>query len=77
MMMMIIIMMMMMIIIIMRKGIVQSVQQLATGWMVRGSDSGGGEIFRTRSDRLCGPPSLLHKGYQVSFPGGKTAEAWP
>ena len=29
---------------------------------------GGGEIFRTRPDRTCGPPSLLHNGYRVSFP---------
>jgi hypothetical protein len=25
--------------------------RLATGWTVRGSNPGGGEIFRTRSDR--------------------------
>ena len=30
----------------------------------------GGEIFRTRPDRLWGPPSLLYNGYRV-FPGGK------
>jgi hypothetical protein len=30
----------------------------------------GGEIFRTCSDRPCGPPSLLYNGYCV-FPGGK------
>ena len=34
----------------------------------------GGEIFRTRPDRHCGPPSLLYNGYQV-FPGGKTVGA--
>ena len=34
---------------------VQSVQRLATGWTVRGSNPGGGEIFRTRPDRLLGP----------------------
>jgi hypothetical protein len=28
----------------------------------------GGEIFRTRPDRSCGPPSLLYNGYRVSFP---------
>ena len=33
--------------------------------MVRGSNSGGGEIFRTCPDRLWGPPSLLYNGYQV------------
>ena len=36
---------------------------------------GGGEIFRTRSDRPCDPPSLLHNGYRV-FPAGKAAGAW-
>ena len=35
----------------------------------------GGEIFRTRSDRPWGPPSLLYGGYRV-FPGGKAAGAW-
>ena len=44
--------------------------ELATGWTVRGSNPGGGEIFRTRPDRPWGPPSLLYNGYQV-FPGGK------
>jgi hypothetical protein len=29
-------------------GIAQSVQRLATGWAVRGSNPGAGEIFRTR-----------------------------
>jgi hypothetical protein len=31
----------------------------------------GGEIFRSRSDRPWGPPSLLYNGYRVSFPGIK------
>jgi hypothetical protein len=31
--------------------VAQSVQQLYTGWMVRGSNPGGGEIFRTSPDR--------------------------
>ena len=48
----------------------QSVYRLATGWTVRGSNPGGGEIFRTCSDRPWGPPSLLYDGYRV-FPGGK------
>ena len=30
---------------------------------------GGGEIFRTRPDRPCGPPSLLYNGYRVRRPG--------
>jgi hypothetical protein len=33
----------------------QSVQRFATGWKVRGSNPGGGEIFRTRPDRLPRP----------------------
>jgi hypothetical protein len=52
-------------------GIAQSVQRLATGRTVRGSNPGGGEIFRTRPDRLWGPPSLLYNGYRLSFPGVK------
>jgi len=40
------------------------------GWMVRGSNPVGGEIFRTCPDRPCSPPSLLYNGYRV-FPGGK------
>jgi hypothetical protein len=43
---------------------------IATGLTVRGSNPGGGEIFRTRPDRPWSPPSLLYNGYQV-FPGGK------
>jgi hypothetical protein len=38
---------------------------LATVWRVRGSNSGGGEIFRTCPDRPWGPPSLLYNGYRV------------
>ena len=38
--------------------------------MVRGSNPGRSEIFRTCPDRPCGPPSLLYNGYRV-FPGGK------
>ena len=37
---------------------------------VRESNPGGGEIFRTCSDRPWGPPSLLYNRYRV-FPGGK------
>ena len=32
------------------------------GWTVRGSNPGGGEIFRTRPDRSRGPTSLLYDG---------------
>ena len=40
-----------------------------------GSKTGRGEIFRTRPDRLRGPPSFLYVGYRV-FPGGKPAGSW-
>ena len=45
------------------------------GWTVRGSNPGGGEIFRTRPDRSWGLPCLMYNGYRV-FPGGKAARAW-
>jgi hypothetical protein len=54
---------------------VQSVKRLATGRTVRGLNPGGGEIFRTRPERLWGPHSHLYSGYRV-FPWGKAAEAW-
>jgi hypothetical protein len=44
--------------------------ELATGWTVRGSNYGGGKIFRTCPERPWGQPSLLYNGYRV-FPGGK------
>jgi hypothetical protein len=50
--------------------VAQSVWRLATGWTVRGSNPGGGEIFRTCPDRPWGPPSFLYNGYRV-FPGGR------
>ena len=50
--------------------IAQSVYRLVTGWTVRGSNPGGGEIFRTCPDRPWGSPSLLYNGYRV-FPRGK------
>ena len=40
------------------------------GWTVRGSNPGGGEIFRTCADQPWGPPKLLYNEYRV-FPGGK------
>jgi len=39
------------------------------GWTVQGSNPSGGEIFHTCPDQPWGPPSLLYKGYQVSFLG--------
>ena len=41
------------------------------GGTVWGSNSGGGEILRTRQGRPQGLPSLLHSEYWVSFPGLK------
>ena len=55
--------------------IAQSVQRLATGWGVRGSNPGGGEILSTRADRPWGLPSLLYNGYRV-IAGGNAAGAW-
>ena len=52
------------------------VEDFNSGWMVRASNSGAGEIFRTLTDRPWGPPSLLYDGYRVSFPGDKAAGAW-
>jgi len=45
-----------------------SLSRLATGWTVRGSNFGGGEIFRICPDRPWDPPSLWYKGYWVSCP---------
>ena len=56
-----------------RPGIAQSIRRLPTGWEVRGSNPGGGEIFRTRPDWPLGPTSLLYKWYRVSFLG----VTWP
>jgi hypothetical protein len=56
-------------------GIGQSVQRLARGWMARGLNPGGGEIFRTGPDRHWDPPSLLYNGYRV-FSGGKASRVW-
>jgi len=47
-----------------------SIEHLAMGWTVRGSKAGGNEIFRSRPERLWGPPSPLYDGYRVSSPGG-------
>jgi hypothetical protein len=49
--------------------VVQSVQGLTTGWAVWGSNSGGGEIFRTHPDSGAHPASCsMGTG---SFPGAK------
>jgi hypothetical protein len=44
---------------------------MTTGMLIRGSNPGGGEIFRSCPDWPWGPPSLLYNGYWVSFPGVK------
>jgi len=56
-------------------GKAQSVERVATGWTVRGSNPDGSDIFGTRPDRLWAPPSLLCNGYRV-FPGGKATGTW-
>jgi len=43
------------------------IHKYATGWTIRGSNPGGGEIFRTRPDRPWGPLSPYTMG-NVSFP---------
>jgi len=48
--------------------IVQSVQRFATGLDGPGSDTGEGGIFRSCQRGSGRPSSILHKGYQVSFP---------
>jgi hypothetical protein len=50
--------------------VAQPVYRLTTGWKVRGSNPGVGEIFRTCPDRPWGLPSLQYNGYRV-FPGGR------
>jgi len=42
----------------------------ATGWTVRGSDPGGGEILLTRPHRPWGPPNPFN-WYRISFSGVK------
>ena len=51
-----------------RAGIAQSIQRLATGWTVRGSNPGVGKIFRARPGLPWSPSSPLYNGYRVSFP---------
>jgi len=58
-----------------RAGKAQSVSRLPTGWTIRGSNLGWGEVLHTRPDQPWGPPSLLWNGYRV-LPWGKAAGAW-
>ena len=48
-------------------------KRLVTGWTVRGSNPGGGEIFRTHPDRPWGLTNPLYNGYRVLVPEVK----WP
>jgi hypothetical protein len=54
--------------------IAQSVYRIITGWTIRGSSPGGGEIYRVCLGQSRGPPNLLYMGYRV-FPGGKAVVA--
>ena len=45
-----------------------SIQRLATGWTVRGSNPREWIFSATPPDRPWGPPSLLYNGCQISFP---------
>ena len=56
-------------------GIFQSLQRLATGWTVRGSNPDGVEFDAPFQKRPWVPLSLLHNGYRV-FPVGEAAEVW-
>jgi hypothetical protein len=59
-------------------GIAQSVYQLATDWTVRGSNSGGGEIFRTHpASYTMGTgsfPAVKRPGRDVYHPPPSSAE---
>jgi hypothetical protein len=56
-------------------GMALLVHWLATGWTVRGSNSGRERNSMCHRDGPRGPPSLLFNGYQF-FPRGKEAWAW-
>jgi len=51
-------------------GLAQSVERLATGWTVRESNPGVGEILHTRPDRPWAHPASYTMG-TGSFPGVK------
>jgi hypothetical protein len=53
-----------------RAGIAQSVQRLATGWTVRGSNPGGDDIFSTAQTGPGAHPAIYTMGTE-SFPGVK------
>ena len=39
---------------------------IVTGWTVRGSNTGGDDIFGTRTNWPLGPHNLVYNGYRVS-----------
>jgi hypothetical protein len=49
----------------------QSVERIARGWMVRGSNFDGDSIFLNRPNRYTCPHNHLQNGHRVSFPGVK------
>ena len=59
-----------------RSGIAQSVWRIPTGWTVRGSNPGAGDIFRNHPDRTWRPHSLILYNEKLVIPGGKASEAW-
>ena len=56
-------------------GVIISIPSACTGWTVRGSIPGGGDVFCTRPDRPCGSLDLLYNTYWVT-PRSKAAGAW-
>jgi hypothetical protein len=46
------------------------VGRLTTGWTIRETNPGGGEIFHTRPERPWGPPSVQYNGHR-DFPGAE------
>jgi hypothetical protein len=53
-----------------------ALKKLPTGWTVQGTKPGGGEIFRTRPDRPCGPQGLLYNGNRFFPRSNKVAGVW-